>query len=39
VGEIPRAFTKAFEFIDLMDVEVESNDEVSNLQEGLAAMR
>ena len=39
VGEIPGAFTKAFEFIDLMDVEVESNNEVSNLQEGLAAMR
>ena len=39
VGEIPGAFVKAFDFMDLMDDDVESNDEVTDLQEGLAAVK
>ena len=39
VGEIPGAFVKAFDFMDLMDDDVESNDEVMDLQEGLAAVK
>ena len=39
VGEIPGAFAEAFDFPDLMDAKAESNDEVSNLQEGLAVVK
>nr|POE83002.1 uncharacterized protein CFP56_42947 [Quercus suber] len=39
VGEIPGAFAEAFDFTDLMDAEAKSNDEVSELQEGLAAVK
>ena len=37
VGEIPRAYAKAFDFSDLMDMEADSNKEVEELCEGLAA--
>nr|POE55904.1 hypothetical protein CFP56_76274 [Quercus suber] len=39
VGEMPRAFAKAFDFSDLMDAEAESDDEVSDLREGLTAVK
>lgn len=39
VGEIPGAFAKAFNFAELMDDEAESDDEVSDLREGLAAVK
>ena len=39
MGEIPGAYTKAFDLLDLMDMEAESNDEVEELREGLTAMK
>ena len=39
VGEIPGAYAKAFDFSDLMDMEADSNDEVEQLREGLAAVK
>nr|POE67073.1 uncharacterized protein CFP56_62396 [Quercus suber] len=39
VGEIPGAFTQAFSFEDLMDDDLESDDEVEGLREGLLAVR
>nr|POE52338.1 uncharacterized protein CFP56_60843 [Quercus suber] len=36
---MPGAFAKAFDFSDLMDAEAKSDDEVSNLREGLAAVK
>jgi len=37
VGEIPGAYAKAFDFSDLMDMEADSDEEVEELREGLAA--
>ena len=39
VGEIPRAFTQAFNFGDLMEDDMESDDEVEALRDGLLAVR
>ena len=39
VGEIPGAFAKAFDFIDLMEDEIESDDEMLELREGLTAVK
>ena len=39
VGEIPGAFTQAFNFGDFMEDELESDEEVESLREGLLAMR
>nr|POE48358.1 hypothetical protein CFP56_78669 [Quercus suber] len=39
VGEIPGAYAKAFDFSDLMDMKAESDKEVEELREGLAAMK
>ena len=39
VGKIPGAFTQAFSFGDLMKDDMESDDEVEALREGLLAMR
>lgn len=39
IGEIPGAFTQAFNFGELMEEEVDSDKEVEVLREGLAAMR
>nr|POE91690.1 hypothetical protein CFP56_53057 [Quercus suber] len=39
VGEIPGAFAKAFDFTDFMEDEAESDDEVLELREGLAAVK
>ena len=38
VGEIPRAFTQAFCFGELMEDEANSDEEVDNLCEGLVAV-
>ena len=39
VGEIPGAFMQAFSFGDLMDDDMESDDEVEAIREGLLAVR
>lgn len=39
VGEIPRAYTQAFNFAELMEDDVESDDEVEQLREGMAAVK
>lgn len=39
VGEVPGAYTQAFNFGDVMEDELESDDEVEALREGLAAMK
>nr|POE84565.1 hypothetical protein CFP56_71408 [Quercus suber] len=39
VGEIPGAHTQVFSFEDLMEDDVDSNDEVVALREGLVAMK
>ena len=39
VGEIPGAYAKAFDFSDLMDMEADSDKEVEELREGLAAVK
>ena len=39
MGEIPRAYAKAFDFSDLMDMEVDSDEEVEELHEGLEAVK
>lgn len=39
VGEIPGAFAKAFDFTDLIEDEAESDDEMLDLREGLAAVK
>ncbi|XP_050277774.1 uncharacterized protein LOC126719243 [Quercus robur] len=39
VGEIPGAYAKAFDFSDLMDMEADSDEEVEELREGLAAVK
>ena len=39
VGEIPGAYAEAFDFSDLLDMEAESDDEVEELREGLAAVK
>jgi len=39
VGEIPGAYAKAFDFSDLRDMEADSNEEVEDLREGLAAVK
>ena len=39
VREIPGAFAKAFDFMDLMDDDAESDDEVTDLRDGLAAVK
>ena len=38
-GVIPGAYAKAFDFSDLVDLEAESDDEMEELCEGLAAMK
>nr|POE91809.1 uncharacterized protein CFP56_64217 [Quercus suber] len=39
VGEIPGAYAEAFEFSDLLDSEAESDEEMEELSEGLAAVK
>lgn len=39
VGEIPGAYTQAFNFAELMEDNVESDDEVEQLREGMAAVK
>nr|POE60543.1 uncharacterized protein CFP56_65433 [Quercus suber] len=39
MGEIPGAYAKAFDFSDLLDMEAESDEEVEELREGLAAVK
>ena len=39
VGEIPGAYTQAFNFGDLMEDDEESDDEVEALREGLVALK
>ena len=39
VGEIPGAYAKAFDFSDLMDMEADSDEEVEELCEGIAAVK
>ena len=39
MGEIPRAYTQAFNFMDEMEANVESDDEVSGLRQGLTTMK
>ena len=39
VREIPGAFAKAFDFMDLMDDDAELDDEVTDLRDGLAAVK
>ncbi|XP_030948989.1 uncharacterized protein LOC115972900 [Quercus lobata] len=39
VGKISGAFVEAFDFSDLMDAEAKSDDKVSGLREGLAAVK
>ena len=39
MGEIPGAYAKAFDFSDLMDMEADSDEEVEELREGLAAVK
>ena len=39
VGEIPGAYTQAFNFEDLMKDDEESDDEVETLREGLVAVK
>nr|POF27371.1 hypothetical protein CFP56_14488 [Quercus suber] len=39
MGELPGAYTQAFSFEDLMEDDIESDDEVKALQEGLVAMK
>ena len=38
-GAIPGAYAEAFDFSDLLDKEAESDDEVEELREGLAAVK
>ena len=39
VGEVPGAYTQAFSFEDFMEADIESDDEVENLREGLVAVK
>ena len=39
VGEIPGAFTQAFDFTRQMEYDLESDDDVSELSEGIAAIK
>ena len=39
VGEIPGAYAKAFDFSDLMDMKVDSDEEVEDLPEGLEEVK
>lgn len=39
MGEIPGAYAKAFDFSKLLDMEVNSDEEVEELCEGLAAVK
>ena len=39
VGEVPGAYTQAFSFEDAMDDDIESDDEVETLREGLVAVK
>ena len=39
MGEIPGAYAEAFDFSNLLDMEAESDDEVEELREGLAAVK
>nr|POE84551.1 hypothetical protein CFP56_63601 [Quercus suber] len=39
VGKIPRAYTQAFNFMESMDDDVESKDEVEPLRQGLAEVK
>ena len=39
MGEISGAYAKAFDFSDLMDMEADSDEEVEELREGLAAVQ
>ena len=39
VGEIPGAYAQAFDFYDQMEDDVDSDEEVSGLREGLAAIK
>ena len=37
VGEILGAYAKAFDFLDLLNMEVDSDEEVEDLQEGVSS--
>ena len=39
IGEVPRAYTQAFNFGDHMDDNLVSNEEVENICEGLVAVK
>ena len=39
MGEVPGAYTQAFSFEDLMKDDIESDDEVEALREGLVAVK
>ena len=39
MGEVPGAYTQAFSFEDLMEDDIESDDEVEALREGLVAVK
>ena len=39
VGEMPGAYTQAFSFEDVMEDDIESDDEVETLREGLVAVK
>ena len=39
IGEIPEAFTQAFSFGELMEDDVESDDKVEDLRQGLVAVK
>ena len=38
-GEIPRAYVKAFDFSDLLDMEADFDEEVEEFREGLATVK
>ena len=39
MGEIPGAYVKAFDFLDLLDMEADFDEEVEELREGLATVK
>ena len=39
MGEIPGAYAKAFDFTDFLDSDVDSNEEMDELREGLVAVK
>ncbi|KAL0013035.1 hypothetical protein SO802_000104 [Lithocarpus litseifolius] len=39
VGDIPGAYTQAFDFSEVLDSDIESDDEMADLREGVAAVK